>query len=140
MNYILLVEDDPNDVELILHVFRSNKLANRIEVARDGAEALELVYAEDDDGRMRLPGCILLDLKLPKIDGLEVLRQIKEDRRTKRVPVVILTSSREVPDLHRAYELGANSFLCKPMDFNAFVDVVKQIGLYWLLLNEVPPA
>jgi len=133
---ILLVEDDPADVELTLHAFREHNLANAVRVARDGAEALEHLFG--DEGPAIWPKCVLLDLKLPKVDGLEVLRRIKADPRTKAIPVIILTSSREAPDMKAAYELGANSYLCKPVEFQSFVETVKQVELYWLLLNQPP--
>ena len=133
---ILLVEDDPHDVELTLRVFKEHKLTNSIKVARDGVEALDCLFPSDAGRTPLTPRFVLLDLKLPKVDGLEVLRRIKSDPRTKAIPVVILTSSREAPDLKAAYELGVNSYLCKPVEFQKFVNVVKQVGLYWLLLNE----
>ena len=136
---ILLVEDDPHDVELTLRVFKEHKLTNLVEVARDGAEALDYLFPPDESETARRFRFVLLDLKLPKVGGLEVLRRIKNDPRTKTVPVVILTSSKEAPDLEAAYELGVNSYLCKPVEFDAFVRVVRDIGLYWLLLNEPPP-
>lgn len=133
---ILLVEDDPHDVELILRVFRENNLANTVKVARDGAEALAYLFPSDSGQKDSGFRFILLDLKLPKVDGMEVLRRVKSDSQTKTIPVVVLTSSREMPDLKAAYELGVNSYLCKPVDFQDFMDVVKQAGLYWMLLNE----
>ncbi len=135
---ILLVEDDPQDVELTLRALKEHNLANSIHVARDGAEALEYLLPPDASRTPPPPKLVLLDLKLPKIDGLEVLRRVKSDPTTKKLPVVILTSSKEAPDLEAAYEFGANSYLCKPVEFQEFVNVVKQIGLYWLLLNEPP--
>jgi two-component system response regulator len=139
---ILLVEDNANDVELTLHAFRKNNLTNRIHVARDGAEALEFLFGTDEsEGRplSHCPRLILLDLKLPKVDGLEVLRKIKSDPRTKAIPVVVLTSSREESDLVTSYELGVNSYIRKPVDFEKFTESVRTIGLYWLLLNEPLP-
>lgn len=139
---ILLVEDNPDDVELTLEAFRKSQSANRIAVVRDGEEALEYLFASGRHaGRDPLadPEIVLLDLKLPKVDGLEVLRRIRGDARTKRLPVVILTSSKEEQDLVRGYELGANSFVRKPVDFVAFLDAARQLGLYWLVLNEPPP-
>ncbi|MCH7740427.1 MAG: response regulator [Chloroflexi bacterium] len=137
---ILLVEDNPNDVELTLHALRSNNIANEVHVARDGEEALEMIFGS---GRWadhpERPAIVLLDLKLPKVDGLEVLRKLKTDPRTQAMPVVVLTSSREEPDIAAAYQLGANSYIVKPVDFDQFLDCVRQLGLYWLLLNEHPP-
>ena len=138
---ILLVEDDPNDVELTLRAFRARNLANQVFVARDGAEALAFFFSEEahplrDIGVM--PRVILLDLKLPKVDGLEVLRRLRADERTRSLPVVVLTSSREEPDIAAAYRLGANSYIVKPVDFEAFARAVSEVGLYWVLLNEQP--
>jgi len=131
---ILLVEDNPNDAELTLRALKQRKLANQVHVCRDGAEALEFF----DGAAGRVPKVVLLDLKLPKLDGLEVLRRLKADQRTKAIPIVILTSSREEPDIERAYELGANSYIVKPVDFEAFARAVSEVGLYWLLLNHPP--
>ncbi len=138
---VLLVEDNPNDVELTLHAFKKHNLANRVRVVRDGAEALEFIFGTGayvgrslNDG----PKVILLDLKLPKVDGLEVLRQIKADPRTRSLPVVVLTSSREERDIVESYTLGVNSYIVKPVDFEQFTDAVRQLGLYWLLLNQPP--
>jgi two-component system, response regulator len=139
---ILLVEDNPNDVELTLHALKRNNLANRIEVVRDGAEALEFVFATGRyAGRNidRRPKVILLDLKLPLVDGLEVLRRVKADPRTRVIPVVVLTSSCEERDLVESYHLGANSYIVKPVDFEQFVEAVRTFGMYWLLVNELPP-
>lgn len=133
---ILLVEDDPHDVDLTLRAMREHNLTNRIVVARDGAEALDILFDADEEQPRCRPRFVLLDLKLPKVDGLEVLRRIKSDDRTRSMPVVVLTSSRESPDLEAAYDLGVNSYLCKPVEFDDFVRVVGQVGLYWLLLNE----
>lgn len=136
---ILLVEDNPHDVELALHALRKNHLANRIHVLRDGAEALAFIFcsgAYADRNIRDVPEVILLDLKLPKVDGLEVLRQIKADPRTRTTPVVVLTSSREERDIVESYELGVNSYITKPVDFDQFTEVVRQLGLYWLLLNQ----
>lgn len=138
---ILYVEDNPNDIELTLHAFRKNHLANNILIARDGEEALELLYGKDRSGTIELensPRVILLDLKLPKVDGLEVLRRIKNDERTKTIPVVVLTSSREEKDIVESYRLGVNSYIVKPVDFEKFVEAVKTLGLYWLLINQPP--
>jgi len=138
---ILLVEDNPADVELTLHVLKKYNLANRIKVARDGAEALEFIFGASADPAANLesfPKVVLLDLKLPKVDGLEVLAKIKADPRTKRIPVLVLTSSHEDHDLFLSYELGVNSYIVKPVDFAQFTESVRQLGLYWLLLNQRP--
>ncbi|MBU0927045.1 MAG: response regulator [Spirochaetes bacterium] len=138
---ILLVEDDPNDAELAVRAFEKYKLANRIVRAGDGEEALDYLFARgkhvgrDPSARPRL---VLLDLKLPKVDGLDVLKAIRSDGRTRLIPVVILTTSKEESDVVRGYELGANSYIVKPVDFDKFIDVVKELGFYWLLLNEQP--
>jgi CheY-like chemotaxis protein len=135
---ILLVEDNPNDLELALHAFERHNVSNHIEVARDGQEALD--YLQGGNGREAgtLPRVILLDLKLPKVDGLQVLRAIRDDERLKHLPVVILTSSREERDVVESYNLGVNSYIVKPVDFDKFVETVQTLGLYWLLLNEPP--
>lgn len=137
---ILLVEDNPDDIELTLKAFTKHNLTNVINVARDGEEALNIIFqgGEEDTGE-NVPDLILLDLKLPKVDGLEVLRQIKGNTKTQLIPVVVLTSSREENDLVESYRLGVNSYIRKPLDFEKFVEVVIQLGLYWLLLNEPPP-
>ncbi|HEX9761433.1 MAG TPA: response regulator [Candidatus Acidoferrales bacterium] len=140
---ILLVEDNPSDMELTLHALRRNNIANQIHVARDGEEALDYMFCRGRyAGRNanRPPKLILLDLKLPKVDGLEVLRQIKGDARTRAVPVVILTSSKEENDLTNGYRLGVNSYIQKPVDFDQFSETVRQLGLYWVIVNETPPA
>jgi CheY-like chemotaxis protein len=135
---ILLVEDNPADVELALHALRHQKIANRIEVARDGEEALTFLFNSGaPHTALRL---VLLDLKLPKVDGLQVLRAMKDDLRTRHIPVVILTSSRQEQDLVRSYQLGVNSYIQKPVDFDQFTEIVRQLGLYWLLINEPAPA
>ncbi|MBI3914594.1 MAG: response regulator [Chloroflexi bacterium] len=138
---ILLVEDNPNDVELTLHAFKKNNLTNPIHVARDGAEALDFLFARGaytDRDVNHIPKVILLDIKLPKVDGLEVLKQIKADARTRLIPVVILTSSHEERDVVEGYKLGANSYIVKPVDFQQFSESVRQVGLYWALLNQPP--
>jgi len=131
---ILLVEDNANDAELTLRALKQRNLANQVHVCRDGAAAMDFFA----DGASPVPKVVLLDLKLPKVDGLEVLRRLKGDARTKAIPVVVLTSSREEPDIERAYELGANSYIVKPVDFEAFARAVSDVGLYWLLLNHPP--
>ena len=138
---ILLVEDNPNDVELTIHALKKNNLTNRIHVVRDGAEALDYLFGSGTyAGRdvNHTPKVILLDLKLPKVDGMEVLRQIKTDARTRSIPVVVLTSSREERDIVGSYQLGVNSYITKPVDFEQFTEAVRQLGLYWLLLNQPP--
>jgi len=134
---ILLVEDNPDDQALTLRALRKNNLANEVITANDGAEALDYLF--DAARASGLPALVLLDLKLPKIDGLEVLRRIRADERTRRLPVVVLTSSKEDRDLTESYNLGVNSYVRKPVDFTEFMEAVKQLGLYWLVLNEVPP-
>jgi CheY-like chemotaxis protein len=130
---LLLVEDNPSDEELTLHVLKKYNLANRILVVRDGAEALEFLFK---NGTQEVPKLILLDLKLPKLSGLEVLREIKAEARTRMIPVVVLTSSREDTDLVACYQLGVNSYIVKPVDFTQFTECIRQLGLYWLLVNE----
>lgn len=138
---ILLVEDNPADVELTIHVLRKHNLANRILVARDGAEALDFIFGRDPSGNLgSLPRVILLDLKLPKIDGIEVLTAIKSDARSHRIPVVVMTSSREERDLLLTYDRGVNGYIVKPVDFVQFTEAVRQLGLYWLLLNQQPQS
>ena len=139
---ILLVEDSKNDVELILQALEENRLANQVMVLRDGAEALDFLFhrGQFDDHANRLPVLVLLDLKMPKVDGLEVLRQMKADPVLKKIPVVMMTSSREQSDLLRSYELGVNSYVVKPVKFQGFVEAVKQLGIYWILVNEPPPG
>ncbi len=136
---ILLVEDNPTDMELTIRSLRSHRIANTINVVRDGAEALEFIFCKGkyaDRQHEDRPKVVLLDLKLPKVDGLEVLRQIKSDPETKLIPVVVLTSSREDRDLVESYRLGVNSYIVKPVDFVQFSDAIRQLGLYWLLLNQ----
>ena len=140
---ILLVEDNQDDEELAMIALKKGNIANEVIVARDGVEALDYLFATGAyAGRdvSELPQLVLLDLKLPRIDGLEVLRKVRADPRTRRLPVVILTSSKEEEDLIGGYEVGANSYVRKPVDFNHFVDAVHQLQLYWLVLNEPPPA
>ena len=139
---ILLAEDSPNDVELTLAALAEFRLANDVDVVRDGAEALEYLfrrgsYAGREGGN---PAVVLLDLKMPKVDGLEVLRQIKEHPRLKTMPVVMLTSSREEADLVRSYELGVNGYVVKPVEFADFMSAVRQVGAFWAVVNEAPPA
>lgn len=138
---ILLVEDNPSDVQLALHALQKYKLANNIQVVRDGVEALDWLFATGAyAGRdlNRTPKLVLLDLKLPKVDGLEVLRRLREDERTRTIPVVILTSSREERDIIEGYRLGVNSYIVKPVDFEQFTEAVRVLGLYWMLLNQPP--
>lgn len=140
---ILLVEDNPDDEALTLRALKKNNIGNQIVVARDGAEALDFlfgtgIFADRDVGVQ--PELILLDLKLPKVDGFEVLKKLRDDDRTKLLPVVILTSSKEQQDVANGYDLGANSYVRKPVDFQHFVDAVRQLGLYWLVLNERAPS
>jgi two-component system, response regulator len=131
---ILLVEDNPRDAELTLRAFRKANLANSILVAHDGVEALDLVHSRLGADRPRV---ILLDLKLPKLDGLEVLRRLKSDEHTRSIPVVVVTSSNQDPDIKTAYDLGANSYVVKPVDFESFMRTMSQLGFYWLMVNQV---
>jgi two-component system, response regulator len=139
---ILLVEDNPDDVELTLLAFKESKMLNTVNIAHDGVEALDFLFCMGkyaDRKPADLPELVLLDLKLPKISGLEVLERMRADPRTKLIPVVILTSSSEEEDVIKSYRLGANSYVRKPVDFHQFVDAVHQLGMYWLLINESPP-
>jgi two-component system response regulator len=136
MKVMLLVEDNKSDEKLTLRAFKKHSIVNRVDVARDGEEALAYLF----DLSKPLPALVLLDLKLPKVDGLEVLRRVRADPRTRLVPVVILTSSKEQEDLMRGYSLGANAYVRKPVDFTQFADAAKTLGLFWLLLNESPPG
>ncbi|MCL4270765.1 MAG: response regulator [Anaerolineales bacterium] len=139
---ILLVEDNPDDEALTLRALKKNNIGNELVIVRDGAEALDFLFGTGAfAGRdpSQLPQVVLLDLKLPKIDGLEVLRRVRENPITQLLPVVILTSSKEEQDMITSYKLGANSYVRKPVDFNQFVTAVRQLGLYWLVLNEAPP-
>jgi CheY-like chemotaxis protein len=136
---ILLVEDNPDDLEMSLHALRKAKIANRIQVARDGQEALDFIFCEGEfaDRKMEnAPKVILLDLKLPKVDGLEVLKRLKSDPKTRKIPVVILTSSKEQRDVIESYDLGTNSYIVKPVSLDQFVAAVQNLGMYWLLLNQ----
>ncbi len=132
---ILLVEDNPDDEALTLRALQKNNISNEVVVARDGAEALDYLHGNGN----ALPALVLLDLKLPKVDGMEVLRRVRAEPRTQLLPVVILTTSKEEQDLSNGYKLGANSYVRKPVDFAQFTEAVRQLGLYWLVLNELPP-
>lgn len=140
---ILLVEDNPDDEMLALRAFKKNNITNEVNVARDGVEALDFLFARGAyQGRdlTQQPSLILLDLKLPKMDGLEVLKALRANEHTRLIPVVVMTTSKEEDDLVRSYSYGANSYIRKPVDFNQFIDAVRQVGLYWLVLNEPLPA
>ncbi|MEO7100849.1 MAG: response regulator [Luteolibacter sp.] len=140
---IMLVEDNPDDEELTLMALKKNNIINEVVIARDGAQALEILHGNGPDSfpvRKVLPAIILLDLKMPKVNGLEVLQKIRSNPKTRRIPVVILTSSKEDKDLLEGYSLGCNSYVRKPVEFPMFVDITRQLGLYWLLLNENPPV
>lgn len=140
---ILLVEDNPDDEELTLLAFRQNNISNKIDVARDGVEAIEYFFGPEGcaaRGAAHLPSIVLLDLKLPKVDGFEVLRRIRGDEHTRHLPVVILTSSKEEQDLIDGYNLGCNSYVRKPVNFTDFIEAARQLGMYWLLLNQIPGA
>lgn len=136
---ILLVEDNPDDLDMTLRALRKAHLANRIQVARDGAEAVDFIFGTGAYAGRKIenvPKVILLDLKLPKVDGIEVLRRVKGDSRTSMVPVVVLTSSKEQPDVRECYHLGVNSYIVKPVNFESFASAVAELGMYWLLLNQ----
>lgn len=138
---ILLVEDNPHDAELTVRAIRKRNILNPFHVVEDGAEALDFLFcrgAYQERDCLKLPKVILLDLKLPKLNGLEVLKAVKSDERTRTIPVVVVTSSREDPDIKTAYALGANSYVVKPVDFGAFLDAMSSLGLYWLLVNQPP--
>jgi len=138
---ILLVEDNPNDAELCLRALTKNKISNKIVHVKDGAEAIEFIFGQGSYAHRKIengPKVILLDLKLPKVDGLEVLKKIKSDDRTRIIPVVVMTSSKEEQDIVRSYQYGVNSYVVKPVDFDKFVKAVADLGLYWMLLNQPP--
>lgn len=137
---ILLVEDDPDHELLTIRALRKSHIANDVRVARDGEEALAMLFGESGEALANLPQVVLLDLKLPKIDGLEVLRRIRESDRTRMLPVVVLTSSDEETDIVRSYKLGVNSYIRKPVNFSDFAEATLQLGMYWLVLNECPPS
>ncbi len=140
---ILLVEDTEADAELAIHALRKRGLANRLVRVKDGAEALDFIFAQGEYSNRDIcnhPKVVLLDLRLPKVSGIDVLRRIKGDVRTQKIPVVVLTSSKEGPDLEECYKLGANSYITKPVEFDEFTKVVGELGLYWLLVNQLPPA
>ncbi|MGA7572260.1 MAG: response regulator [Candidatus Aquilonibacter sp.] len=138
--YILLVEDNPDDIDLTIRAFERNRIANEVVVVRDGAQACDFLFSEALPDTRGFPALILLDLNLPKISGLEVLQQVRANAATQLLPTVILTSSKQEEDLIRGYRLGVNSYVRKPVDFNEFVEAVRQVGLYWLVLNEPPPT
>ena len=139
---ILIVEDDPMDVELTLNALADYNLANEVVIARDGEQALDYLYCRGEHaGRSNdNPSVMLLDLKLPKVDGLEVLAQVKSDERLKLIPVVVLTSSHEEKDMVTSYQLGVNAYVVKPVDFHEFINAVKELGIFWALINEPPPG
>ena len=138
---VLLVEDNPNDMELTLRALKKHKLTNKVHVVKNGAEALDYIFATGEYAGKNIadkPNFILLDLKLPKVDGLEVLRRVRSDERTKGIPIIVLTSSTEERDIIESYQLGVNSYIVKPIDFDKFIDAVSEVGLYWMLLNKPP--
>jgi two-component system, response regulator len=138
---ILLVEDNPSDVKLTLKALQKHNLANKVTVLKDGAEALDFIYAEGkyaDRNNREMPKVIFLDLKLPLVDGIEVLRKLKSEKITKKIPIVVLTSSKESKDIDECYKLGVNSYVVKPLDFEKFLESVSNLGLYWVLMNEPP--
>lgn len=138
---LLVVEDNENDVELILRAIKSINLLNKVHVIRDGEEALNYIFAKNKSGKQdieHMPKVILLDLKLPKLSGLDILKRLKSDERTRSIPVVVLTSSRESSDLNQCYELGVNSYIVKPFDLEGFIKAVSTAGLYWLVVNQMP--
>lgn len=137
---ILLVEDNPDDVELTIHALKKNNIANPVAIVRDGQEAIDYLFYQGTyaNENHELPDIILLDLKLPRVDGIDVLGKIKGDKKLRRIPVVILTSSKEESDMVKSYDLGVNSYIRKPVDFDQFVQTVKHVGFYWLLINEQP--
>ena len=139
---ILIVEDDPNDVELTLTALADYNLANEVVVTRDGQQALDYLYSRGDFAARRSenPAVLLLDLKLPKVDGLEVLQQVKSDDKLKAIPVVVLTSSREERDMITSYKLGVNAYVVKPVDFHEFVNAIKELGVFWAVINQPPPG
>ena len=136
---ILLVEDDPDHEALTIRALKKSNIANNIKVARDGEEAINMLFGNGSDALPYIPQVILLDLKLPKVDGLEVLRRIRDSEQTRMLPVVVLTSSDEESDLMRSYKLGVNSYIRKPVNFTDFAEATRQLGMYWLVLNETPP-
>ena len=139
INRILLVEDNPDDIDLTLLAFQRSRLANVVSVAHDGEEALRMLHGSDDTPPLPLPAIVLLDLKLPRLDGFEVLRRIRQHPATRLLPVIVLTSSAQERDLVRTYASGANSYIVKPVDFEQFLESALQIGMYWLMLNRNPP-
>ena len=138
---VLLVEDNPDDEELTIRGLKRANLANQVDVARDGQEAIDYLFGTEEQAPMSVPVVVLLDLKLPRVAGLDVLRRIRTEKRTRRIPVVILSSSTEDSDLIAGYDLGANSYVCKPIEFESFATAIAQLGVYWLMINQpAPPA